>query len=1081
MRRNRRGIRSRILLLAGLVLVSYPLVANLAARQGIGGPPQINRPMINPPTEAALKGFRWRSIGPAGQGARIDDLAVDEKNPSTYYIGYAVSGIFKTVNNGTSFTPIFDEIGHSIGDLALAPSNANILYVGTGEPNNRQSSSFGHGMYKSTDAGETFTEIGLKETESIGRIIVHPKNPDIVWVAAVGRLFAPNPERGVFMTIDGGKSWQHVLKINQDVGATDLTIDPSNPLHLFASTYERRRTSWGFVGGGPGSGIHETVDGGKTWKPVKSTPTNGLPRGTMGRIAFDWSRSNPNVLYAQIEVAPDKEPAEAAPAAAPADPAAAGGRGGAAGAGAGGGRGGGGGGGGQGGGRGGGAPNPQASGIWRSADKGKTWEYRSSQNQRPMYFSQIRVDPNNPDVVYVGGVNAQKSIDGAKTFNDIESRTGHVDNHAIWIDPLNSQHVMYGNDGGLDVSYDGGDTWESLRLQGAGLPYYVSADMRHPYWVCTGLQDNGSWCGPSSTRSGGIHMWNWISVGGGDGFQTAQDPTDPNIFYTESQNGAITRYDLNTGETRSVRPQPGGGGGGRGGGGGGGGAAGGGAAGGGAAGGGAAGGGAAAAGGPPGGGGGGGGFGGGGGGGRGNVVAGPDDDWPQAYNWNSPIRLSPHNPGTVLFGGTRFFVSRDRGTTWTMSAPMGKKIDPGTRTLLEQPYNLPNCGRAGQKCILSKNDGYVANEYGTIIEIAESPMVPGVYWVGTNDGNLQVSKDGGNSFTEVGKNIPGGTKEYYISGIEASWYEAGTAYVSLDGHYSGDMKPYVFKTTDYGQTWKSVSGNLPATGNVNSIRQDPKNRNLLYAPTEFGFYISLNDGGTWHAFNPGLPKGRIDDVMVHPRDNDLILAHHGRSVWIMDDITALQQLTPQALDAPATLMKPRDAVAWKQDRLNVTEVPGNKWWQGEVAPRGTAIAYYLKSAATTDVLVTITNTATGQAVRTCTGTKDAGMNRFQWTLQGDGGGGGGGGQGGGGGGGRGGRGGAPDPAAAPAAPAGPQPCAGGGGGGGGRGGGGGGGGFGGGGGGGIGPGVYKVVLTIGGATVGTQTFNIVEDIWLGEK
>jgi hypothetical protein len=680
-------------------------------------------------------------------------------------------------------------------------------------------------------------------------------------------------------------------------------------------------------------------------------------------------------------------------------------------------------------------------------DGGKTWEFRNNQNQRPMYFSQIRVDPNNPEVVYVGGVNPQKSIDGGKTFNPINGM-GHVDNHAIWIDPLNSNHVMYGNDGGLDVSWDAGETWESPRLWGAGLPYHISVDMRHPYWVCTGLQDNGSWCGPSSTRSGGIHMWNWISVGGGDGFQSAIDPNDPRIFYTESQNGSISRYDLNTGQTQSVRPQPGGGG--RGGGGGG-----------------AAAGGAAAGGGGQ-----------GGGGGRGNVLSGPDDDWPQVWNWNTPIRLSPHNGGTLLFGGTRVFISRDKGTTWTMSPVLGKKIDLNQRTLLEQKYSLPNCGGApGVECILSKHDGYTQNEYGTVVEIAESPVVPGVIWAGTNDGNVQVSKDGGFTWTEVGKNVPGGgTHENMISGLEASWYEAGTAYLAVDGHWVDDLKPYVYKTTDYGATWKNITGNLPM-GNVNSIRQDPKNRNLLYAPAEFGFYVSLNDGGSWTSFMPNLPKGRIDEVMVHPRDNDLILASHGRSVWVLDDVSALQNMTAAAMDAPATLFKPRDAIAWKADRMNQTEVPGDKFWNGEVAPRGTAIAYYLKTAPTVDVMVSITNTATGQVVRNCVGTKDVGMNRFQWALTGDGGAAAGGGRGGGGGAG-GGRGGAPTPDPN-APPPGPQPCQQGAGGGGGRGGGGGGGGFG--GGGGIGPGVYKVTLTIGGAAVASQTLNVLEDIWLNEK
>jgi hypothetical protein len=1022
-RRHRGGL----LFAAGLALVGSPFIGDLLATQGggQGGGGQAAPALINSQNlDARLKGFRWREIGPTGQGGRIDDLAVDERNPSTFYIGYAVSGLWKTTNMGTTFEPLFDEIGHSIGDIALAPSNPDVIYVGTGEPNNRQSSSFGDGVYKSTDGGKTWTNVGLRDSQSIGRILVHPKNPDNVWVAAVGHLFGPNAERGLYMTNDGGKTWTKSLYINQDVGATDLAMDPTNPNNLIVSMYERRRTNWGFVGGGPGSGIHMSSDGGKTWRRLSG---NGLPNGTMGRIAFDWGRSNPNVIYAQIEVAADKEKPTTTTANPDQPEPGRGGRAGGAGAG----RGGGGGGGGQG--RGGGQqpPNPQLSGIWRSMDKGKTWTFMSNQNQRPMYFSQIRVDPNNHEVVYVGGVNPAKSIDGGKTFTGLEGM-GHVDNHAIWIDPNNSQHVMYGNDGGLDVSWDGGDTWESVRLQAAALPYHVSVDMRRPYWVCTGLQDNGSWCGPSSTRSGGIHMWNWISVGGGDGFQTQIDPTDPNIFFTESQNGNINRYDLNTGETTNVRPRAPqtGRGGGQGGGGGG---------------------------------------GGGRGGGQPNVIAGPDDDWPHAYNWNSPIRISPHNPKTVLFGGTRFYVSRDQGQTWVMSPVLGKKVDPSTRNLLEQPYNLPSCGRGsgpGERCILSKNDGLVGNEYGTIIEIAESPVIPGIFWAGTNDGNIQVSRDGGNTWTEVGKNIPGGTKEFHISGLEASWHDAGTAYASLDGHWLGDLKPYVFKTTDYGQTWKPVSGNLP-NGNVNSIRQDPKNPNLLYAAAEFGFFISLDDGGSWHQFMPGLPKGRIDEIVVHPRDNDLVLAHHGRGIWIMDDITALQALTPEMMKATATLFKPRDAVMWKPDRMNQTEVPGGKWWEGTVAPRGTAIAYYLPSAVTGDVRVTITNTATNQAVRTCVGTKDAGMNRFQWALTGDGGGGGGGG--------RGGRGG--QQAEQPPAPQGPSPCADGGGGGGGR----GGGGRGGGGGGGIGPGVYRVSLSIAGQEVGSQTFNILEDIWLNQK
>ena len=1095
MRHTTRRLRGRLLFLAGLLLAGSPLASNLLAVEDQGGqatPAQAPR-LINKPTDPALQGFRWREIGPTGQGGRIDDFAFDEKDPYRYFVGFAVAGVWRTLNNGTTFDSIFETYGTgTIGDLALAPSDPNVLYVGTGEANNRQSATFGNGVWKSTNAMATnaadvkFEYVGLRETQSIARMIVHPKDPNIVWVAAAGHLYGPNPERGIFMTTDGGKTWTKTLYISPDTGGTDLIIDPSNPMNLWAAMYEHRRTAWGYAGGGPGSGLHQSTDGGKTWKKVTG---NGLPRGTLGRIALDICKTQPNVIYAQIEAAPDKETG------APLDqPAAAQGRGGQAGAGqagaAGGqagaagraGRGGGGGGGG-GGGRGGGVetpPDPQSNGVWRSMDKGKTWTFMSNQNQRPMYFSQIRVDPNRPDTVYVGGVNPQKSTDGGKTFLPIQGM-GHVDNHAIWINPLSgtpgneSKQVVYGNDGGQDVTYDAGVRWESIRMMGTALSYHVSADMRRPYWVCTGLQDNGTWCGPSNTRSGGIHQWNWISVGGGDGFQSQIDPSDPNVFYTESQNAGINRYDLNTGATTNIKPNyPGGagrGGGGGGGGGGRGGGAGAAGAGGGAAGAGAVGEAAPVA--PPGG----GGFG---GGGRANVINPPPPDSINQFNWNSPIRLSPHNPSMVYLGGRQLFISRDRGESWVMSTSLGKNIDLNQRSILEQKYELPSCGggrggERGKPCILSKHDGYVQNEFGTLTEIAESSVLPGVLWIGTDDGNVQVSKDGGNTWAEVGKNIPGVNHEYYVSGLEASWYDAGTAYVALDGHRNDDMKPYIFKTTNYGQSWTAVSGNLPQWGCVNSIRQDPVNRTLLYAPTEFGFFVSQNDGQSWAKFMPNLPDVRIDDVLVHPRDHDLILATHARGIWIMDDISALQATTGQ-FATDSTLFKPRDAVLWKADRKNTTSIPGDKWWEGEPAPRGTAIAYYLKSAAN-DVRVTITNTATGEAVRTCRATGEQGMNRFQWTLVNDAAaaGGGGFGRGGGGGGGRGAAA-APEP---PPAQTGPTPCSSGDGGGRGFGGGGGGGrgGFG----GGMAPGVYRVNLMVNGQPAGTQTFSVLEDMWLNEK
>jgi len=639
-----------------------------------------------------------------------------------------------------------------------------------------------------------------------------------------------------------------------------------------------------------------------------------------------------------------------------------------------------------------------------------------------MYFSQIRVDPNNPDIVYAGGVNPMKSTDGGKTWHGLNNM-GHVDNHAIWIDPLNNKHVMYGNDGSVDVTWDGGAKWEAIRLWATGLAYHASADMRHPYSVCTGLQDNGSWCGPSSARNdelrdGGLREWMWTRTGGGDGFQNQMDPTDYNIFYTASQNAGIIRYNLATGEARNIKPTVGGG---RGGGGGGGGA---GAAGGEGAEAGA--GGAAPA--------------------RINIIA-PIRGATIQFNWNSPVILSPHNPSVVYLGGRSLFISRDRGNTWTMTKELGKGIDASSRQIMGSPYSSPSCsGRGGGAgpgvaCILSKNDGYAANEFGSMTEVAESPVVPGILWAGTDDGNIQVSRDGGYTWEEVGKNIPGVNHEYYVSGLEASWYDGGTAYVALDGHRNDDLKPYLFKTTDYGKTWTPISANLPALGNVNSIRQDPVNRSLLYAATELGFFVSLDDGAHWNRFMPNLPVGRVDEVLVHPRENDLILSTHSHAVWIMDDVTALQHLTADALDKSAVLLPTRDAVAWKRDQRLVPAAPGDKRWAGENAPRGTAITYYLKGAG--DTKITIADAVTGQEFRVQNTSSRAGLNRWQWDL-----------------------------CSTPVSPTQGRGA----------------------GGGGIGsgfscsgngrtaaPGTYRVSVSVAGKEIGSQTFRVLEDIWLTER
>jgi photosystem II stability/assembly factor-like uncharacterized protein len=900
MREACRGISHHLLTV--LVLLAVPVA--VPAQQG---DQQEEPPPINQATDPLLRGFQWRVIGPIGQGGRVDDIEAVPGNPNTFYVGFATGGLWKTTNNGITFEPIFDTYStHSIGDIAIAPSNPAIIYVGTGEANNRQSSSFGDGMYRTTDGGATFTQIGLRETQSIARVIVHPTNPDVVWVAANGHLFGPNPERGVFKSTNGGQSWRKVLFVDDNTGATDLIIDPSNPNLLIAATYQRQRTAWGFASGGGGSGIWRSTDGGENWSRIVGA---GLPAGTMGRIALAIGVSDPNVVYAQIEVAPDKEPVDP-------EAVAAGGRGG---------------GGGFGGGRGGNQPpDPNYNGIWRSADKGVTWEFRSNENGRPMYFSQIRVSAQDPDLVFVVDQNVHKSTDGARTFEQLNGY-GHVDQHAFWINPVDHNHIMIGNDGSVDVSYDQGENWESLRTWAVGQPYHVSVDMRRPYYVCTGLQDNGTWCGPSSVRSGPILKEDWYGVGGGDGFYTAIDPRDWKIVYSESQNGNTNRYNLRTGENQSIRPRTPGGRGGRG------------------------------------------------GNATSNIMPEPPEDTQLRTNWNTPFMLSPHNPDVIHTGTSRFHTSYNRGETWSMSDDLTKNRDRETLSIMGMSGDMPGCGRARVgPCILSKNDG--TNYWSTIVSIAESPVVQGVLWAGTDDGNVQVSRDGGLTWTEVARNVPGGTKEYYVSRVEASYFDPATAYISVDGHRHDDLRPYVYVTRDYGQTWTSIASNLPAMGNVNTIRQDPRNPNLLYAGTEFGFFVSLDEGASWKRFMTNLPVVRIDDVLIHPRDNDLVLATHGRSIQIMDDITALQQLTPQVMAQPSFLMQPRDAVQWKNDRTLARAVTGNKVFEGENAPDGTFISYYLATVPSGDVELTITDMSTGEPFRTMETTKLQGLNRIHWDL-----------------------------------------------------------------------------------------------------
>ena len=1046
--------------------------------QGRGNQPPA-APPPNPSDDPLLRGFQFRSIGPATMMGRVDDIQGSEKDPMIVYVGFATSGLWKSSDGGNHWQSLFDNMpNESIGAIGIAPSDPNIVYVGTGEANNRQSSSIGDGMWGTTDGGKTWNHLGLEATQSIGRVVVDPTNPNVVFVAAVGHLFAPNPERGLYKTTDGGKTWKKAKYIDADTGFNDVAIDPSNSKIVYASSYMRRRTWWGFNGGGPNSALWKSTDGGETWAKLDGAGWPKPKDGLYGRIAISICRAKPNVVYAQVEAGASGgtgggTTAEGGPArggrggaAGESAAAEAGGRGGTAEAG---GRGGAGGGGGFGGRRDGlppGPPDPNKSGVFRSEDGGKTWTFMSNQDQRPMYFSQIRVDPVNDKKVFVGGNPAEVSLDGGKTWQPLEG--SHTDYHAFWINPKEPRIVAVGHDGGLDISTDGGFTWDYHNDMAVGQFYQVSADMRRPYYVCGGLQDNNAWCGPSALRSNtGAVNTDWYTVAGGDGFYTRQDPTDWAIVYAESQDGNMVRHDMRAGTQKSIRPNAGQGrgatpaaepgtatanagttppaagetntqpgtvevaGGGRGGFGGG-------------------------RGGPP------------------NIVNPPANVEAFRFYWNAPIEISPHNPAVIYMAGQYFFKSTDRGDTWWMNPQdLSKNVN-------RWAPEMAIMGVPGDKPMAEKHDGYAASSTAT--QVRESPSRPGIIWVGTEDGNLQVSRDGGESFTNVYGNIAGAPKGYtHISRIEPSHFEPGAAYVAVDNHRNDDWKPYLFKTSDYGQTWTSVTGDLPGLGNINALREDYDNPDLLFVGTEFGLYVTVDGCRHWKKFMTGMPSVRVDDILIHPRDRDLIVATHGRSLLVADDITPLEQLHRMSKKDLA-MFNPRPAIEWKNDPQAQRHAT-NREFKGQNPQGGTAIHILADSDMGAGKLEFLQN---NQVISAMDVQIKAGMNRFQWNMRGPAPAG------------RGGRGrGGQEPGNQPAAagsqtPGAEQP-------GGGRGGvgtgvpfvasgrGGFGGGGGGGGGGGFGgfaalgnlvePGAYMVRLTVGSQTL-TTSVTVLEDIWM---
>ena len=819
-----------------------------------------------------LAAFRWREIGPANMSGRVSAVAGNPANPKEIFAGFATGGLWRTVNAGVTWTPVFDhEAVSSVSALAVAPSDTSVVWAGTGEADSRNSISPGAGVYKSTDAGKTFSFMGLADTRQIGRIAIDPVNPDVVYVAALGHAWAPNQERGLFKTTDGGRSWRNVKFISDRAGFVDVAVDPLHHDVVWASSWERQRSSYSLVSGGPGSGLWRSADAGEHWTRISG---GGFPTTMLGRINVAIAPSDPRMVYAMVEADSNPNPASLK-------------RGFVADT---------------------GKRQRLQSGLYRTADGGTTWTKMNADDDRPFYFSQVRVDPRDPDRVYWMATELKYSNDGGRTPR-VVGRSIHVDNHAFWIDPGDPDHYVVGEDGGLAVTYDRGRTYDAIMQLPVGQFYAIALDMQQPFWICGGLQDNGAWCGPSATsRREGILDRDWINVGGGDGFYAAIDPTDPNIVYSESQGGRISRLDLRTWSRARIFP-----------------------------------------GGPPleraledsvmla----------------RGDTthpataeaqraveayrarIAADSINRPR-FNWSTPFILSPHDPNTLYLGGNRLFKSVDRGDHWLPISDDLSARDDSARINV----SLHTTGGVTR-------DVTGGETYGTITTLAESPVRPGILWVGTDDGMVWLSTHDGAAWTSLGERFAGVPAKTWVSRVEPSHFDSATCYVTFDGHRDDNDRPYVFVTHDFGRTFQSLASSLPDGDFVHVIREDPRRRDLLFLGTEHTAYVSLDAGQAWHRLDWGLPTVPVHDFAIHPRDKVLVAATHGRSLYTMA-IGPLEELTDSILAAPFYLFPVEPALLYLQRTGQFWS--GDKLFNAANPPFGAAIAYRMpgSTSAVTD-------------------------------------------------------------------------------------------------------------------------------------
>jgi photosystem II stability/assembly factor-like uncharacterized protein len=854
---------------------------------------------------ATIAGLRWRNVGPANFMGRVSDVVGIPGPSKTLFIAAAGGGIWKTMNNGQTWRPVFDDKRViSMGMLAIAPSDTQQVWAGTGEPNSRNTIEPGAGVYKSTDGGISWKFMGLEKTQHIGRIVVHPTDPNTVYVAALGAAWKANADRGLYKTTDGGQSWKLIKFISDKAGMVDVALDPRNPSTVYAAAWERLRTPYSLKSGGPGSGLWKSTDAGATWTEIKG---GGFPEGVKGRIGLAIAPSNPDYVYAEIEAAAPQKDGGYTP-----------------------------------------ARTPPGSGLYRSTDAGRTWTKMNPANTRPFYYSQVRVDPKNPDRVYFSSTQILVSDDGGKTARQAALQV-HVDDHALWIDPSDPERFVIGNDGGVAITFDrGGNFFQPQNLPIAQF-YEVSYDYATPYNICGGAQDNGAWCGPSRRRNGNINNAYWFTISGGDGFYTAQDPTDPNIVYGESQGGSATRVNLKTGDRGGFRKP------------------------------------------------------------SWNeqyrrwedsiaIVRGdplrPETkeqataigklraqqrqdsvDLALRFNWNSPFFISPHNPAVIYFGGNRVLKSTRRGDDFFLISPdlskrQQAKID--TSTTWTGGVTLDATG---------------AETYGTVVALAESYVKPGLLFAGTDDGNVWMSHSDGGTWDNLTGRFPGlPDNEVYVNRIEPSHFDTLTFWVAFDNHRRNDFKPYLYVTNDGGKSFASVASNLPSDGVgdfVHVIREDPYNRDLLFVGTSLSAYASLDRGKTWSKFAANLPSVPVFDLKIHPRDRELIAATHGRGFWIAN-IAPLEQMTSTLVATDAQLFEPRTAYQWGEGPGLMASGNGNAqaFFATPSPTYGAEISYRLPAGTDASPVHIHVWNASGDTLATLTGTGGPGLHSVVWNFQG---------------------------------------------------------------------------------------------------